>query len=425
MLKKFNIDILALFETHAGGEKAGKICQSLGFEHSFRVDAVGQSGGLWLLWKDGCGSVTVVENSDQFIYAKVSDGEENIHVVVVYAAPTVSRRSGLWEKLSEVIQDIEEPLIVGGDFNTILRLDERTGGNGQLSVDSLAFEGWVNDNYLIDMGFRGHRYTWRRGRTEQYYVAKRLDRVFCNAHARLKWQDPSVTHLPFLASDHTPLYIQLSPTQSSDPKRRPFRFEAAWLLHESFQDLLRNSWNNAVSTPHALQALREKLKRWNHEVFGDVNRRKEELLRQIKNLQDLLEVNQTDALLDSENTLMKELDAVMEQEELIWYQKSREKYIAHGDRNTRYFHTSTVIRRRRNRIETLKNDTGQWVVNQDELEALAVGYFQRLYSLDDVDATVERLPHGGFTELSREEKLRLDRPFVATEVVWEGSRLRG
>lgn len=47
----------------------------------------------------------------------------------------------------------------GWDFNMILRLDERTGGNRWLSPDSLAFGEWVNDLSLIDLGFKDGRYT--------------------------------------------------------------------------------------------------------------------------------------------------------------------------------------------------------------------------------------------------------------------------
>ena len=116
-----------------------KICQSLGFDNSFRVDAIGQSGGIWLLWRDQAGVITVVESSDQFVHVKVVVGMDTIHLIAVYAAPTVSRRSGLWGQLKRVLENIDEPVMLGGDFNTIVRLDERTGGNDRLSPDSLAF----------------------------------------------------------------------------------------------------------------------------------------------------------------------------------------------------------------------------------------------------------------------------------------------
>lgn len=63
LLKKFQTDVLAIFETHAGGDRAQRICHGLGFENSFRVDAVGQSGGLWLLWRSSVGEVDIVEST--------------------------------------------------------------------------------------------------------------------------------------------------------------------------------------------------------------------------------------------------------------------------------------------------------------------------------------------------------------------------
>ncbi|XP_010463046.1 PREDICTED: uncharacterized protein LOC104774305 [Camelina sativa] len=247
--------------------------------------------------------VDIVESSDQFIHARVVNGAEVVHVIAVYAAPTVSRRSGLWTKLHDTMVGVADPLIVGGDFNTIIRLDERSGGNGLLSADSLSFGDWIISESLIDMGFRGNKFTWRRGKIAQHFVAKRLDRVLCCAQARIKWQEAIVSHLPFLASDHAPVYVQLSPMVDRDPRRRPFRFEAAWLSHGSFKELLEASWRRDLSTIEALDALKMVLKKWHKEVFGDVHQCKEKLLREIKEVQDSLDVMQTDDLLHKEERL--------------------------------------------------------------------------------------------------------------------------
>ena len=37
------------------------------------------------------------------------------------------------------------------------------------------------------------------------------------------------------------------------------------------------------------------------------------------------------------------------------------KWIVLGDRNTKYYHTSTIVRRKRNKIEMLKDEDGRWV----------------------------------------------------------------
>jgi len=379
-------------------------------------DAVGQSGGIWLLWRSGLGDITIIEASDQFVVAKLQSDTETLNIIVVYAAPSVSRRSGLWEKLSEVLESLEGPIVIGGDFNTIVRLDERSGGNGSLSLDSVQFGDWINSNCLVDMGFNGNKFTWKRGKVEANFVAKRLDRVLCCAHARLKWQDARVTHLPFLASDHAPLYVQLSPVVDRDPSRRPFRFEAMWLSHPSFREMLLASWNGGISTAEALAVLRFKLKKWNREVFGDVKKKKEDLMKEIKDIQDALELSQSDDMLRKEEDLIKAFDVVLEQKEIIWFHKSREKWVALGDRNTNYFHTSTIIRRRQNRIERLRNEEGSWISDAKDLEALAVRYYQRLYSMDDVPQVVSKLPQEGFASLTQSERLALNKPFSAVEV---------
>lgn len=314
MLKRWPTDVLAIFETHASAENAGRICQGLGFEDSSRVDAVGQSGGLWLLWRQEIGDVVVINSADQFIHVKVTKEEEVLHIIVVYAAPTASRRSGLWALLREEIRVISEPVIIGGDFNTIVRIDERTGGNGRLSSDSLAFGNWINEMLLIDMGFKGNQFTWKRGNEERFFVAKRLDRILCCAHTRLNWQEATVTHLPFVSSDHSAMHLQLVPEMKGNASRRPFRFEAAWLSHSSFKELLSASWDANIDTRQALGKLEGILRKWNKEVFGDVQRRKDKLVEEIKKVQDCLERHQTDVLIQREVELVKEYDVVLAQE---------------------------------------------------------------------------------------------------------------
>ncbi|XP_013739955.2 uncharacterized protein LOC106442870 [Brassica napus] len=313
----------------------------------------GQSGGIWLLWRDQACAITVLGSSDQYIHARVVFGTELMHIIAVYAAPTVSRRSGLWGQLKAVLENIDEPVLVGGDFNTIVRLDERTCGNGRLSPESLAFGEWINDSAL----------------------------------ARVRWQEAVVSHLPFLASDHTPLYVQLEPVRKANPRRRPFRFEAAWLKHDWFKELLVSSWNGEMSTPEALVSLKEKLKKWNKEIFGDVSMRKEKLLGEIKEIQEELESNPNDVLIAREAVLQKEFDIVLEQEE-----------------------------RKRNRIEMLKGESGKWVEQSEELEKLAMDYYKRLYSTQDILMNTDKLPQQGFKDFKSDELEYLMKPFSAADM---------
>ena len=139
-------------------------------------------------------------------------------------------------------------------------------------------------------------------------------------------------------------------------------------------------------------------------------------MQEIATVQDLLDIHQTNDLLGKEEALVKEFEVVLEQEEMIWFQKSREKWIELGDRNTKYFHTSTIIRRRRNRIEALKDDENRWILQSTKLEKLALGYYKRLYSMEDVDLVVERLSREVFDCLNQAEVTDLNKPFTPHEI---------
>lgn len=153
------------------------------------------------------------------------------------------------------------------------------------------------------------------------------------------------------------------------------------------------------------------------EVFGDINTRKERLMGEIKRVQDLLLTSQTDELLEEEGLLLREFETLLEQEETLWFQKSREKFVVLGDRNTKLFHTSTVVRRRRNRIESLKDADERWVSEKVELERLALDYYQGLYSLEGLSVERPVLPRLGFPGLTSGEQRALSRPYSEEEVV--------
>lgn len=66
---------------------------------------------------------------------------------------------------------------------------------------------------------------------------------------------------------------------------------------------------------------------------------------------------------------------VLKEENLLWFQKSREKWIKYGDRNTKFFHIFTLISRKRNKVEGLKDDQGIWCFYVESLKAMAVRFF--------------------------------------------------
>ncbi|KAL8171313.1 LOW QUALITY PROTEIN: hypothetical protein V2J09_023117 [Rumex salicifolius] len=51
------------------------------------------------------------------------------------------------------------------------------------------------------------------------------------------------------------------------------------------------------------------------------------------------------------------------------------RWILCGDRNTKFFHRSAIIRRMRNQILALKDSSDNWVMDKGQLEEMVVRYF--------------------------------------------------
>lgn len=79
-----------------------------------------------------------------------------------------------------------------------------------------------------------------------------------------------------------------------------------------------------------------------------------------------------------EDRLRKEWNEILAQEELLWKLKSRVDWLRKGDKNTRLFHLSTTIRRRKNIVECLLNDEGEWVVEKEKLKNLATNFYSQV-----------------------------------------------
>lgn len=72
-----------------------------------------------------------------------------------------------------------------------------------------------------------------------------------------------------------------------------------------------------------------------------------------------------------EFNLRKKYNDVLKQEEIPCFQKSREKWIFLGDRNTTFLHTQNVIRRKRNKIQGLFLENLEWCTEASILQSEA------------------------------------------------------
>ncbi|XP_061343725.1 uncharacterized protein LOC133289741 [Gastrolobium bilobum] len=264
-----------------------------------------------------------------------------------------------------------------GDFNSILSVVEKTGGKKVCWRSLSDMQQCLWNCNLSDMGYKGPEFTWKRGRLHE-----RLDRACSSEAWNIAWPDRFVSHLPFYNSDHRPILV-CNGHAKNGAHPRSFKFLAAWLTDKSFNSLVKNSWENNVGWLMARHKFEEEAKRWHLDVFKEALKQKNRLYSRLNGL-DSFRFGRFDPnteLLQKE--LWKELQGILIKEELIWFQRSRNQWLKYGDKNSKFFHSSTVSRRRHNRIVTLKNEQGKWVSDTKELVDMAVAYYQQLFKGED------------------------------------------
>ena len=79
-------------EPRISGNKADSFIRRSGFDKSYRVEAEGFSGGIWILWRDRF-QVEVVASHSQFVHIKLSiKNTISYWLIAVYARPNPQSR---------------------------------------------------------------------------------------------------------------------------------------------------------------------------------------------------------------------------------------------------------------------------------------------------------------------------------------------
>ena len=125
---------------------------------------------------------------------------------------------------------------------------------------------------------------------------------------------------PRVQSDHHPLVI-LSKGVPSSGGIRPFRFEYAWVTHADFSRLVAENWNGNPDLIYTLSNLTTQLKYWNQDTFGNIFKRKKELLARLNGIQNSPHYGYSNFLDSLEKDLQDQLDITLYQEECLWFQK--------------------------------------------------------------------------------------------------------
>lgn len=172
--------VVFLMETMIDNTRIEAIRAKMNYEGQFTVAGPGHGGGLALFWKQA-NTVTVKGYSHNHIDTEITlESVVKWRLTCYYGHPERSRRRNSWTLLRRLAALSDLPWVILGDFNDILRSNEKRGRHGHSSWLINDFRDTLTDCGLTDLEMEGHPYTWERSRGTERWVEERLDRVCVN-----------------------------------------------------------------------------------------------------------------------------------------------------------------------------------------------------------------------------------------------------
>ncbi|KAH9741755.1 putative reverse transcriptase/RNA-dependent DNA polymerase [Citrus sinensis] len=346
-----------------------------------------------MMWKSDI-NVHILSYSRHYIDAEVQSGSgKKWRCTGVYGHPEAHQKQHTWTLLQRLSGLSSKPWLCFSDFNEILRLDEKSGGNDKNIRRVSEFREAVQDSKLADLGYKGYQFTWCNGRDGQHFVEKRLDRFLCNEEWGNHFQE------------------------------QPVHYEDMWSSYDTCKSIIKAEWENygavkggspVMQFKAAAKSSLAQLKWWSEEEFGGRERKLKTLMKELqKAKQSKRQYEEANGIKQIE----KQIHNILLEEEIYWRHGARANWLQAGDKNTKFFHSKATVRKRKNRIWGVENKEGSWTEDGEAVEREFCGYFQQLFtsskpSQDQMNASLEGLTPKVTTTMNDQ----LNAPFTAEEI---------
>ncbi|XP_058763563.1 uncharacterized protein LOC131637014 [Vicia villosa] len=243
----------------------------IGFSFS---NSEGRSGGLITFWKKSNMEVLFSFKGEGFLGLKVCWKEDLYDVVNVYSSCDLSKKKASWDKLLDLMKIyFDGEWIIGGDFNAIKNNRERKGrAVGSYKKETELFADFILKSDLVDTPCKGKKFSWYSGDGKSM---SRIDRFLLSNVVVNRWEVIGQMIGDRDISDHCPIWVM---TDKYNWGPKPFQFNNEWFSFDAFIPFVEGEWKSLKVEGRAdfilkekLRLLKDKLKKWNKEVFGKID----------------------------------------------------------------------------------------------------------------------------------------------------------
>jgi len=110
-----------------------------------------------------------------------------------------------------------------------------------------------------------------------------------------------------------------------------------------FLDIVKSAWLFNNDYMDAIQTFTILVKKWNIDTFGNLFKRKDNLLRHINGIQKMDQDSKNNFHNNLKTSLINEFKEILKQEEDFWKIKSRVQWLDDRDANTIFFSISPLL----------------------------------------------------------------------------------
>ncbi|KAI3450765.1 hypothetical protein Pfo_007430 [Paulownia fortunei] len=387
LIKQENLDVIGVLETKLNQQKLQRILSNKFWGWNVMNNFQTHRGGrILVLWNP-----IKVLLEPQGIYPQVIHcsatckvSQCSFQISFVYGFYSICSRRPLWDNLVNFGLHSTRPWLVLGDFNNVLKAEEKCNGADVTAYETRDFVDCCLTLGLTDLQAMGCFYTWNNNT-----VWCKLDRALVNIPWMLTGSHGRANFLPpGCLSDHSPCIV--STVQQERAGRSPFRFFNMWACHGEFQTLVQSVWCQRLSGTEQfilcrkLKALKHPLKQLNLKHYGHISARASTANLDLKMAQlQLHDQPGNEALQTSVTDLRKRAKFLNEAERNFFQQQAKCSYLKNSDKCTKFFHDLVKRNVKRNHIISILKEDGNRTSSQQEVANEFVEYFVKLFGTRD------------------------------------------
>ncbi|XP_058765287.1 uncharacterized protein LOC131638757 [Vicia villosa] len=207
-----------------------------------RLEPTSEIIRIWLGWDHRVYDIKIIGTSDQYLHSEVyqGNGEFSHYLTAIYAHNQLTHKKKLWDDLQILGDMINKPWIIIGDFNNVLKTEDRMGGNEVQESEYRDLENLMEVNGVFEHETKGSYFTWSIKHI-QGMIYSRIDRALYNNMWFTKFPESVIEVLNPHISDHSPLKVTLDRDRVFSRQRKRFQFLNCVIEKPEYMDTLKNN----------------------------------------------------------------------------------------------------------------------------------------------------------------------------------------